>query len=134
MKSLSASLRFNSRNMENPWYGLWALELQKLAEPFNNIIIVPQYTLWFSKSDDEPENESIEEVDEDAVSEIDEEEDEEEEGGTHESDDSDDELDLFKYKDESDDELDIIRDKDESIDPIEDQNPTSLNIEQDPDT
>ena len=132
IKSLSASFRFNSRNMENPWYGLWALELQKLAEPFNNIVIVPQYTLWFSMSDDEQENESIEEVDEDAVSETG--EDEGDEGGTHESDDSDDELDLLRYENESDDELDILRDKDESIEPIEDKNPAALNTEQDPDT
>ena len=131
MKSLSASFRFNSRNMENPWYGLWAIELQKLVEPFNNLIIVPQYTLWFSISDDEPEDESIEEVDEDAVSEID----EEDEGGTHDLDDSDDEMDLFRYKNESDDELNVLRDSDETVEPIEDQNPAPQNTEQleDPD-
>ena len=133
MKSLSASFRFNSRNMENPWYGLWAIELQKLVEPFNNLIIVPQYTLWFSISDDEPEDELIEEVDEDAVSEID--EDEEDEGENHDLEDSDDEMDLFRYKNESDDELNVLRDSDESVEPIEDQNPAHQNTEQleDPD-
>ena len=129
MKSLSASFRFNRRNMENPWYGLWAHELLKMAEPFNNLVIVPQYALWFTMPDDEPDDESIEEVDEDAVSEIDDEGDLDE-GGTHESVDSDDELDLLRYKDESDDELDILRDKDESIEPIEDQNPAAQNTEQ----
>jgi hypothetical protein len=135
MKALSASLRFNSRNMENPWYGLWAIELQKLVEPFNNLIIVPQYTLWFSMSDDEPENEPIEEVDEDALSEIDQDEEEDEEG-THGLDDSDDEMDLFRYKNESDEELNILRDKDESVEPIEGQNlnPAPQNTEHDPDT
>ena len=136
IKSLSASLRFNRRNMENPWYGLWVHELQKLAEPFNNLVIVPQYTLWFPMPDDEPENESIQEVDEDAVSEIDHEGDDLDERRTHESDsdDSDDELDLLRDKDGSDDELDILRDKDESTEPFEDQNPAALNTHQDPDT
>ena len=135
MKCLSASFRFNSRNMENPWYGLWAIELQKLAEPFNNLIIVPQYTLWYSMSDNELEIEPIEEVDEDAVSEKGEEEEEEDgEGGTHKLDDSEDEMDLFKYKNESDDELNILRDKDESFEPIEDHDRVPQNIENDPDT
>jgi hypothetical protein len=120
--------------MENPWYGLWAHELSKMAEPFNNLVIVPQYALWFTMPDDEPVNESIEEVDEDAVSEIGDEGDDLDEGGTHESDDSDDELDFLRDKDESDDELDTLRDKDESIEPIEDQNPAAQNTEQDPDT
>ena len=133
MKSLSASFRFNRRNMENPWYGLWTHELLKMAEPFNNLVIVPQYALWFTMPDDEPDYESIDEVDEDAVSEIGDEGDDLDEGGTHEPDNSDDELDLLRDKDESDDELDILRDKDESIEPIEDQNPAAQNTEQDPD-
>ena len=134
LKSLSASYRFNRRNMENPWYGLWTLELQNLVEPFNNLVIVPQYTLWYTMPEDEPENEPIEEVDEDAVSEIDYEGDELDEGHTHESVDSIDELDLFQHKDESDDELDLLRDEDESIEPFEDQNPATSNTQQDPDT
>ncbi|KAM6499952.1 hypothetical protein JOM56_005460 [Amanita muscaria] len=123
MKSLSASFRYNPRNMENPWYGLWAHELLKMAEPFNNLVIVPQYALWFTMPDDEPDDEFIEEIDEDAISEIGDESqgDDLNEGGTHDSDDS-------------DDELDVLRDKDESIEPIEDQNPAALNTEQDPDT
>ena len=44
------------------------LELQKLTEPFNNIIAVPQYALWFTIP--EPQYEEIEEIDEDAVSEV----------------------------------------------------------------
>ncbi|KAF8811528.1 hypothetical protein BYT27DRAFT_7089352 [Phlegmacium glaucopus] len=121
MKSVSASFRYNPRNMENPWYGLWAHELLKMAEPFNNLIIVPQYTLWFTMSDDEPVDEEIEEINEDTVSEIGDEGDDLDEGETHESDDS-------------DDEPDTLRDKDENIEPIEDQNPATLNAEQDPDT
>ena len=117
IKSLSASFRFNRRNMENPWYGLWVHELQKLVEPFNNLVVIPQYTLWFTMPDDEPGYESIEEVDEDAVSEID------VEG-----------VDLEGESDNSDDELDLFRDKDESTEPFEDQNPAAQNTEQDPDT
>ena len=122
IKSLSASFRFNRRNMENPWYGLWAYELQKLAEPFDNLVIVPQYTLWYTMPDDEPGDESIGEVDEDAVSEIDDEGVDLDEIGTH------------HQSDDSDDELDLLRDKDESTEPFEDQNPTAQNTEQDPDT
>jgi hypothetical protein len=139
LKSLSASFRFNSRNMENPWYGLWALELQKLADPFNNLVIVPQYTLWFTISEDEPDYEPIQEVDDDAVSENDFKEDDPDElklpkKRTHESVDSDDELDLLKQQDGSDDELDMLRDMDESSEVFEDQNPAVLNRKQDPDT
>ena len=139
LKSLSASFRFNRRNMENPWYGLWALELQKLVEPFSNLVIVPQYTLWYKMADEEPDEEPIEEIDEDAVSEIGFADDLDE--GRHEPDNrdtgSDDELDLFRHKDESDDELDLLRDKDESNEPFEGQKPAALNTEvteQDPDT
>jgi hypothetical protein len=107
--------------MDNLWYGLWAHELLKMAEPFNNLIIVPQYILWYTMPDDEPDDESIEEIDEDAVSEIGDEGDDLDEGGTHKSDDS-------------DDELDILRDKDESMEPIEDQNPAAPSAEQDSDS
>ena len=69
--------------MEYPWYGLWTLasELQKLAEPFNDIIIVPVVFDIISKK-----MSLLRKFDEDAVSEIDDED--EDEGGTHESDDS----------------------------------------------
>ena len=151
----SVSFCFNSRNMENPWYGLWARELEKMSEPFNNLVIIPQYALWFTMEDNEQGEESIEKVDEDAVSkigdegddidegsthELDDSDDEDavneiddegnilDEGSTHKSDDSSDELDLFKHLNkDSDDELDLLRDKDEST---ENQN----SIPQDPDT
>ena len=136
LKSLSASYRFNRRNMENPWYGVWVLELQKLVEPFNNLVVAPQYTLWYTMPEDEPDVEPIQEVDEDAVSEIDFEGNDLDEGRTHESDsdDSEDELDLLRHKDESDDELDLLRDEDESSEPFDDQDPAALNTQQDPDT
>jgi hypothetical protein len=63
-------------------------------------------------SEDEPDYEPIQEVDDDAVSENDFEEDELE-GRTHKSVDSDDELDPLRHQDESDDELDMLRDMDE---------------------
>ena len=76
-------------------------------------------------------HESDDSDDEDAISEIDDEGNILDEGSTHESDDSDDELDLFKHLNkDSDDELDLLRDKDESTEPFENQKP----IPQDPDT
>ena len=79
--------------MENPWYGLWTIELLKLTESLNNVIIVPQYALWYTV-EEESDTESIEEVDEDAVS-------EDEEPKKEEPNEDDDELDLFRDPDES---------------------------------
>jgi len=110
--------------MENPWYGLWTSELLKLTESFNNIIIVPQYALWFTLPEDEPDVESVQEIDERAVSEV-----TEEVGDQGESSDQNrDEL------DGSDDELNLFRDADESVDTIKDDEPEIPDIEQDPDT
>lgn len=123
MKSVCSSFRYNPRNMENPWYGLWTISLLKLEESFNNIIIVPQYALWYTLPEEEPEIESIEELDEDAVS----------EGGDQDEcgDDS-----REDNPDDSNDELDLFRDSDESPVHIMHEEPdiSSLpDIEQDPD-
>lgn len=93
-----------------------------MTEPFNNIIVVPQYALWFAIPEEEPEYEEIDEIDEDAVSEV------------HDDDDkSGDEVD-YKLKD-SKDELDCFIDKDESAEPLKnDDSDVSRRLEQDPDT
>jgi hypothetical protein len=109
--------------MENHWYGLWALELQRITEPFNNIIVVPQYALWFAMPEEEPEFEEVEEIDEDAISEV---SDDDGMGGDE----------VNPEPDDSEDELDCFRDKDESTEPIKDNNLDTLGrrLEQDPDT
>ena len=93
-----------------------------MTEPFNNIIVVPQYALWFTLPEEEPE---YEEIDEDAAvsaSEV-----------SDDDDESDDEVD---YKlEESDDELDCFIDKDESTEPLKNDNPSVCHrLEQDPNT
>ncbi|KAH9061129.1 hypothetical protein EDB87DRAFT_1576497 [Lactarius vividus] len=70
MKSACSSFPYNPRNLENPWYGLWTMELLKLTEPFNNVVVIPQYALWYTLPEEEPEIEPIEEIDEDAASEL----------------------------------------------------------------
>jgi len=118
MKSTCSSFRYNQRNIENPWYGLWTIELLKLTESLNNILIVPQYALWYTLPEDEPDIESIEDVDEDAVSE---DGDQDEHG---------------EREDEDNDELDLLRDPDESFVAIMHEEPeisNRLDIERDPD-
>jgi len=126
MKSACSSFHYNPRNLENPWHGLWTTELLKLVEPFNNIIIVPQYTLWYPLPEEEPDVESIEEVDEDAVSEGG---DQDEHG--HKREDSEDE------PDDSNDELDLLWDMDECPVAITHEEPETSShpdIEHDSDT
>jgi hypothetical protein len=104
--------------MENPWYSLWTLELLKLTQSFNNIVIVPEYVLWYTLPEEESEIESIEDVDEDNIS----------EGGEDEDGDDD------HKSDSSDDEINLFKDPDESTEAIRVDDPEILNIERDPDT
>ncbi|KAH9031942.1 hypothetical protein EDB84DRAFT_1578661 [Lactarius hengduanensis] len=100
MKSACSSFRYNPRNLENPWYGLWTMELLKLTEPFNNVVVIPQYALWYMLPKEEPEIEPIEEIDEDATSEPEDdshdEHSHESEGEPSGSNDSDDELPAYR--------------------------------------
>lgn len=121
MTSACTSFRYNPRNTENPWYGLWTLELLKLAQSFNNIIIVPQYALWYTLPEQESDIESVEEIDEDDIS----------EGGKQ--DESGEENDQSE-RSESDDEINFLKDEDESVEAIRVEDPQILDIEQDPDT
>ena len=82
--------------MENPWYRLWTLELPNLTHSFNNIVLVPQYALWYRLPNQESDDESVEEIDEDDVRE-DGEQDEVDDENNDESDTSDDEIDPYEY-------------------------------------
>jgi len=109
--------------MENPWYGLWALELLRITEPFNNIVVVPQYALWYTMPAEELACEEAEEIGEDSVSEDDDDDDTDADGEDENND-----------QDDSEDELDCFRDKDEGVEPIKQEYPHAEDTEQDPDT
>jgi len=99
-----------------------------MAESFENIVVIPQYALWFTLPTNEPEVEAME-VDEDAVS-------EDEGSAQEERSDQDDGGDWDEGEPySSDDELDCFRDADESVDALKNETPNIiLDIEQDPDT
>jgi hypothetical protein len=66
-KSFCSSYHWNIRNQERPWYGLWALTLKDLMQPFDNLLVVPQYPLWFAYDDAEP----LADSDDDGIDELD---------------------------------------------------------------
>ena len=61
-RSFCSSYRHNSRNLERPWYGLWCQVLTDLTEEFTNMIVVPQFPLWYIPEEDEA---AVVEVDDD---------------------------------------------------------------------
>ncbi|KAI9438570.1 hypothetical protein H4582DRAFT_1949489 [Lactarius indigo] len=105
MKSACSSFRYNPRNLENPWCGLWIMGLLKLVEPFNNVGTIPQYALWYTLPEEEPVIEPIEEVDEGATGEPEDgshdEHGHESEDEPNSNNDSDVELDLLQHTDKS---------------------------------
>jgi hypothetical protein len=77
-RSFAASYRYNSRNIEGPWYGRSAQVWHDLIKDFDNMIVVPQYPLWLTTEDaegaaDEESNEGDaedeDEIDEDEIDE-----------------------------------------------------------------
>lgn len=54
-KSFCSSYRYNSRNLEGLWYGPWCQVLSDLVDHFNNLIVIPQFPMWFTPGDDESE-------------------------------------------------------------------------------
>jgi hypothetical protein len=74
-RSFAASYRWNSRNLEAHWYGRSSQVWQDLVKPFPNIIVVPQYPLWYidetaddeQSMDDEEAGSGCEEWDSDEV-------------------------------------------------------------------
>ncbi|KAG1720479.1 hypothetical protein EDB19DRAFT_1964633 [Suillus lakei] len=55
--SLTYSHTFNSRNIEFPWYALWAQTLSDLVADIPNLIVAPQFPVWFVPIHDEHEDE-----------------------------------------------------------------------------
>ncbi len=49
--SIASSYRFNSRNIEAPWYGVWTGELSRLVHDIPNFVVIPQYPLYFTVDD-----------------------------------------------------------------------------------
>jgi hypothetical protein len=49
--SYCASYQFNPRNLERPWYGRWNLTLNNLIGSFDNMIVTPQFPIWFDPGD-----------------------------------------------------------------------------------
>lgn len=79
-KSLCSSFCHNPCNLQRPWYGPWCQVLTDLTEQFDNMIVIPQFPLWFIPEDDDSDSD-------------------EEESGDNDPDDID-ELDLIGQKDE----------------------------------
>ncbi|KLO16021.1 hypothetical protein SCHPADRAFT_901844 [Schizopora paradoxa] len=50
-KAIAASKRCNRRNLEASFYGLFNLWLQKLIGDRANLLVVPQYNLWFDPAE-----------------------------------------------------------------------------------
>lgn len=66
-KSFCSSFRHNSRNIERPWYGPWCQVLTDLTEQFDNMIVVPQFPLWFLPQDDDSDEEENSDTDMDSM-------------------------------------------------------------------
>ncbi|KAG2037801.1 hypothetical protein BDR03DRAFT_1091620 [Suillus americanus] len=56
--SLAFSRTFNSRNTEFQWYPLWDQTLSDLVADVSNLIVAPQFPVWFVPIDDGPEGEN----------------------------------------------------------------------------
>jgi hypothetical protein len=82
-KSFCLSYRWNVRNLERLWYGHWNTTLLHLTESFENMIVVPQFPLWFRPEDEESDVED-------------------DEGAASGRSDGEDELNLFLYEEERD--------------------------------
>ncbi|KAG1894056.1 uncharacterized protein F5891DRAFT_1063703 [Suillus fuscotomentosus] len=61
--SLAYSRTFNPRNLEYHWYPLWDYALSNLVRKTPNLIVFPQFPLWFIPSDDDGEVEEAEDGD-----------------------------------------------------------------------
>ncbi|KAG2129093.1 hypothetical protein DEU56DRAFT_915217 [Suillus clintonianus] len=55
--SFAYSRTFNPRNIEYYWYSLWAQTLSDLVADMSNLIVVPQFPVWFVPEDDDHEDE-----------------------------------------------------------------------------
>jgi hypothetical protein len=55
--SFAFSRTFNSRNIEFHWYALWAQTLSDLVADVPNLIVAPQFPVWFVPMQDDHEDE-----------------------------------------------------------------------------
>lgn len=53
--SLCTSFHHNPRNLKRPWYILWDSVLHDLVDAFDNILVCPQYALWYVPEEGEEE-------------------------------------------------------------------------------
>ncbi|OAX32971.1 hypothetical protein K503DRAFT_776109, partial [Rhizopogon vinicolor AM-OR11-026] len=63
--SFAFSYTFNPRNLEYHWYPLWNQTLSDIVSNVPNVIIAPQYPIWFVPQDDEVGNEDERDKDDD---------------------------------------------------------------------
>lgn len=50
-KSFATSYRFNPRNLEAHWYGIWQLVLNRLIRDRPDFLVIPQFPLYYIPSD-----------------------------------------------------------------------------------
>jgi hypothetical protein len=71
-KSFCSSYRYNPRNIERVWYGPWCQVLSDLVEEFDNMVVIPQFPLWFIPGDEEPdESDDAPATDDESLDELD---------------------------------------------------------------
>jgi len=63
--SFAFSYTFNPRNLEYHWYPLWNQTLSDMVSDVPNVIVAPQYPIWFVPQDDEVGNEDERDKDDD---------------------------------------------------------------------
>jgi hypothetical protein len=109
-QSYCASYRWNERNLERPWYGLWTVTLGHLTETFDNMVVIPQYPLWYIPDEEDGDEKASVEGDDFSDEEIAGSATDQSRNEEHDIADPDnDPIDLFQYPEE--------RDPDESMTP-----------------
>ncbi|OJA17118.1 hypothetical protein AZE42_02598 [Rhizopogon vesiculosus] len=63
--SFAFSYTFNPRNLEYHWYPLWNQTLSDMVSDVPNVIVAPQYPIWFVPQDDEDGDEDERDKDDD---------------------------------------------------------------------
>lgn len=78
--SFAFSRTFNSRNIEFHWYALWAQILSDLVADVPNLIVVPQFPVWYVPTKDDDDDDDDDEDDGDEDDDEDDDDDDEDEG------------------------------------------------------
>ncbi|KAI9570976.1 hypothetical protein HD554DRAFT_2080235 [Boletus coccyginus] len=66
-RSCAISSTHNRRNLEAPWYSAWCHTLTQLVEDFADLIVCPQYTIYFTPESPEDEEEEGDGEEEDSL-------------------------------------------------------------------